>query len=219
MQPITPLSYETAAARKAQIHRSATQSAALTPLIVGFMVGEAEVAARRFVRQFRLPFHDVEDIQQQILLEILARWPAYAPGRGTPGEFLNVVIQHILSRIARRIVRGRRTVPWSLDAPIGGLDGATYRDILPASDGLGALFGQPFDAHAETERRLDLERGLGELNADDLAFCRAIADDGVARLNPKTHGARSTRYRRLDRVRLDLRAHGVRPGWDDSGAG
>jgi RNA polymerase sigma-70 factor (ECF subfamily) len=55
------------------------------------------------------------------------------------------------------------------DAPGG--DGLTIGDSIAEADGYGAWLGQPTDAFAAVERRIDLDRALGTLPAETLPLC------------------------------------------------
>jgi DNA-directed RNA polymerase specialized sigma24 family protein len=188
---------------------------------------EADRAARRLIRQFHRPYGDLDDLRQELLVDLIARLPAFDPGRGTIGAFAGVVLAHKAAQIARAIRRERRlfgTVPISLDEPVRGADGATRGDLVAEHDGLGALHGQPTDRFAEVDRRLAVERAIGALPGQDGTFCAALLDatphglaaseGGRSRL-----GARSSLYRRMRSVRMAFIATGLAPAWDASAIG
>lgn len=49
------------------------------------LLHEADIAARRLVRQLRLPRADLDDVRQDLLVDLIARLPAYDADRGTLG--------------------------------------------------------------------------------------------------------------------------------------
>jgi RNA polymerase sigma-70 factor (ECF subfamily) len=51
------------------------------------LVHEADLAARRLVRRLRLPAHEREDLRQDLLVDLIARLPAFDPARGRLGAF------------------------------------------------------------------------------------------------------------------------------------
>lgn len=174
---------------------------------------EADIAARRLVRQLRLPRADLDDVRQDLLADLIARLPAYDPGRGRLGAFAGVVLANRATRIANKVQRERRlsgAAPVSLDETVPGSDGLTRGDLIAETDGLPALWGQPVDGFADAERRLDVERGLGSLDPADGALCAALSRTTVDRLAASGHGARSTLYRRVEDIRLALMALGMR---------
>jgi RNA polymerase sigma-70 factor (ECF subfamily) len=177
------------------------------------LLHEADVAARRLIRQLRLPRVDLDDLRQDLLLDLIARLPAFDPERGSIGAFAGIVLANRATRIANRVRRERRIfgpVPVSLDETIPDSDGLTRGDLVAEGEGLAAYFGQPVDAFAAAERRLDLERGLGSLDRDDGALSAALSQTTVDRLAANGRGARSSLYRRVRDIRLALAAVGVR---------
>lgn len=177
------------------------------------LLHEADIAARRLVRQLRLSRTDLDDVRQDLLVDLIARLPAYDADRGTLGAFAGTVLINRATRIANKVKRERRmygATPISLDEVIPESDGLTRGDLIAEADGLLALFGQPADAFATAEERLDVERGLGSLEPADGALCAALSRTTVDRLAASGHGARSSLYRRVKDIRLALTAIGVR---------
>lgn len=174
---------------------------------------EADTAARRLIRQLRLPYGDLADLSQELLADLLARLPAFDSRRGTLGAFAGFVMANRATRIANKVKRERRlygAVPISLDETIPEGGGATRGDLFANDQGLPAYLGQQADAFATAERRLDVERGLGALDRDDGALCAALSRTTVDQLAASGRGARSSLYRRLTEIRFALTAFGVR---------
>ena len=150
--------------------------------------------------------------KQDLLLDLIRRIPAFDSGRGALGAFAGKVIAHRVARTARVAIRERSLfgiVPTSLDEPVPDADGLTRGDLVAEGNGYGALFGQSPDRIAEVDRRLDLARGLDVLPESDRELCVLLTDAGVDELAARGVGARSSLYRRVSRVRLDLMAAGV----------
>ena len=84
------------------------------------LLEEADAAARRLLRKLRLPRADLEDLRQELLVDLIARLPAYEPDRGTLGAFAGIVLRNQATRIAGKVARQRRLAggaPLSLEAP------------------------------------------------------------------------------------------------------
>lgn len=174
---------------------------------------EADIVARRLIRQLRLPYDDLGDLRQEFLLDLFARLPAFDPERGSIGAFAGIVMANRATRIAHKVKRDRRlfgAAPASLDETLPNSDGATRGDLIAEEDGLAAYLGQPVDAFAEVERRLDVARGLGTLDPNDGTLCAALSRTTVDRLAGGGRGARSSLYRRVKDIRLALLAVGLR---------
>lgn len=177
------------------------------------LLAEADIAARRLVPRLRLPRADLDDVRQDLLVDLIARLPAYDPDRGSIGAFAGVVLRNQTTRIAAKVNRQRRlhgAVPVSLDEPVPDSDGLTRGDLVAEEDGLTALLGQPVDAFAEIDRRLDVERALGGLGRADGRLCAELSRATADRLAASGRGARSSLYRRVKDLRLALTAMGLR---------
>ncbi|MCB1993667.1 MAG: hypothetical protein KDG49_19620 [Geminicoccaceae bacterium] len=176
------------------------------------LLHEADTFSRRLVRRLRLPRADLDDIRQDLLVDLIARIPAYDPDRGSIGAFAGVVLRNQATRIAAKVNRQRQlhgAVPVSLDEPVPESDGLTRGDLVAEENGLAALLGQPVDAFAEIERRLDVERAMGGLGRADGRLCAELSRATADRLAASGHGARSSLYRRVKDLRLALTAMGL----------
>jgi RNA polymerase sigma-70 factor (ECF subfamily) len=174
---------------------------------------EADIAARRLIRHLRLPYDDLADLRQELLLDLFARLPAFDYERGSLGAFAGIVMANRATRIVHKVKRDRRlygAVPASLDETLPDSEGATRADLIAEEDGLAAYFGQRVDAFAEVEHRLDVERGLGSLDRYDGALCAALSHMTVDQLAASGRDARSSLYRRVKDIRLALLAVGLR---------
>jgi hypothetical protein len=183
------------------------------------LLGEADLAARCLTRQLRLPRAELDDVRQDLLVDLIARLPAYDPERGSLGAFAGVVLRNQATRIAGKVNRQRQlhgAVPVSLDELVPGSDGLTRGDLVAEEDGLPALLGQPVDAFAEIERRLDVERAMGRLGLADGRLCAELSRATADRLAARGRGTRSGLYRRVKNLRLALTAMGLQSAWDVS---
>jgi len=176
------------------------------------LLSEAHRAARRLVRRVRLPRHQLEDVRQDLLLDLLERLPAFDARRGTLGAFAGKILTHKAARLAKSIWRERTrfgVVPVSLDEAASSGCGEPRGRFLPEDQGLAAHLGQPTDAFARIERRLDLERALGALNGGDLRLCVELCDATADRLAAVGRAPRSSLYRSVKRIRLELMTAGL----------
>jgi RNA polymerase sigma-70 factor (ECF subfamily) len=176
------------------------------------LLHEADIAARRLIRKLRLSKDDLADFRQELLVDVIARLPAFDPQRGSLGAFAGIVMANRAARLAHKVKRERRlygAVPTSLDETLPDSDGATRGDLFSQGGGLSAYFGQRVDAFAEVERRLDVERGLGALDPDDARLSAALSQLNIDELVDRGHAARSSLYRRVKNIRLALLAAGL----------
>lgn len=163
--------------------------------------------AGRLCRSMGRPSHEREDVEQDMLLDLLARLPAFDPARGTLAAFATVCFQHRASRLATRLRREKRERhEASLDDAVPGQEEEL---TIPEAEGYAAWCGQPTDAIAAAERRLDLDRASAGLDARDRPLCVALAAATPHELAARGCLGRSTLYRRLHEMRLRLLAAGL----------
>lgn len=170
--------------------------------------------ARRMMRIARLPAQEREDVEQDMLLDLLARLPGFDPARGTLEAFATVCFRHRGIRLAERLRRERQrhhltafdeVVSQDRD-PEGRL---TLAEVLPEADGLLAWWGQPWDAAAAVERRLDLNRAAAALDSRDHPLCAALSAASAQEAVRAGTLSRASFYRRLGEMRLRLLAAGI----------
>lgn len=174
----------------------------------------ADRVARRTRQRLGLPVQDLDDLRQELLLELIARFPTFDPTRSPLEAFAQMVASHRATRIGRAVWRERQLygrTPLSLDTPLAGDDHAVVGDLVSEEQGLGALFGQSFDVEDEALTNTSLDVGLAQLQPDDQHLCAALVGSSIDQLAASGHGARATLYRRLKDIRLTLLAHGVEP--------
>jgi DNA-directed RNA polymerase specialized sigma24 family protein len=170
----------------------------------------ADAAAAGLCRTLRLPTEDREDLRQELLVDLLARVPAYDPGRGPFAAFARVCIRHAAGRLAARIRRERaERHPVGLDDLLPGREGITLGDTIAEADGYGAWSGQCTDAIAALERRLDLERAADAIDPEDHSLCAALSEHTPHEFGEQKTMPRMRIYRRIREMRLRLLAAGI----------
>jgi hypothetical protein len=174
----------------------------------------ADRAARRTRHRLGLPEQDLDDLRQDLLLDLIARFPAYDAKRGALQAFAYIVARNQTSRIGRAVWRERQLygrMPVSIDTPLAGNDGAVIADLIPESQGFGALFDQSFNVEDKIVASASLDVGLSGLAETDRRLCAALVTATIDQLAASGHGARASLYRRLKNIRMALLAHGVEP--------
>jgi len=181
---------------------SATETAALQR--------DADRVAQRIIISCRIPRHEREDLRQDLLTDLFARLKGFDPARGDLGAYAASCFEHRAIRLTERILRGRATMaPVSLDDPQPGSDSLTIGESIAEADGYGAWLGQPTDAFAAVERRIDLDRALGTLRADTLPLCARLTEQTPHELAKASPTSRATLYRHLRELRLRLLVAGI----------
>jgi len=174
------------------------------------LLQEADVAARRLLRQLRLSCDNIADLRQDFLVDLIVRLKSFDPTRGSLGAFAGTVVARRAARLAAQLNRNRRTYALiSLDDPLPDGDGATFGDTIAECGGYPAMMGQPTDGFASADRRLDLDRALGTLRGADLALCAHLVHRTPTELSRDGLGSRASLYRRVHEIRLRLMTRGL----------
>lgn len=169
--------------------------------------------AKRLARRHALPNHELDDVRQDLLTEVIARAKAYDDARASPPTFVALVAANRAALLGRRYYRqeslfGRS--PVSLDEAVGD-DGAsvTRGDLIAEADGYAAWMGQSSDPLGDVERRLDL-RAAAQLLPDRLrGLCDALTANTASGACRSQNRSRADLYRCLREIRLRFRAAGL----------
>ena len=184
---------------------------AISSADLNVLICQTRSAAHRLHHKLMLPAVDLDDLSQDLLVDLLRRLPSYDSARGSIGAFANIVLRHKSSRIAiqhHRQLRTRGGTMLSLDLPIAGKI-EPLGDTLTEADGLAAWHGQHRYAAEDAEIRHDLARALGSLPDNVRSFCAELCTFTIAELAGRGAVSRSTLYRRIEQIRLDLAMRGV----------
>ena len=164
--------------------------------------------SRRTLRLARLPGHDREDVEQDMVLDLLARLGTFDPERGSLEAFATVCFRHRGYRLAQQAQRDRQRLHLTgFDEVVadgsgaGGDETLTLAEIIPEAAGLGAWWGQPTDAVAALERRLDLDRAASVIEPRDRPLCAALSTAAPSAAIAAAGTSRATAYRRISAMR------------------
>ena len=177
------------------------------------LLSEIDHQAKRLARRHALPNHELDDVRQDLLTEVIARAKAYDDARASPPTFVALVAANRAALLGRRYYRqeclfGRS--PVSLDEAVGD-DGAsvTRGDLIAEADGYAAWMGRSPDPLRDVERRLDL-RAAAQLLPDRLrGLCDALTANTASGACRSQNRSRADLYRRLREIRLRFRAAGL----------
>jgi DNA-directed RNA polymerase specialized sigma24 family protein len=191
-------------------HTVAVDSPTLSRTVVDLLHREVNIAAGRLVRNLQLPVHHREDLRQELLLDLIARFKRFDPARGTLNAFASVIIRHRAGRLGKRISRER-----AIFAPMFLTDSlaedptvAVALDSVAEAQGYTSGFAHHHERFATIDCRLDLARALGKLRPGDLSLCLKLAEQTPAELSRSEKFSRATLYRRLRNIRQQLLAEG-----------
>ena len=168
------------------------------------LVRRAEHEGRRLQRKLGLPSHMAEDVQQDLLVDLLARLPKYDPARGNFESFTTIVLRHQSTRLARRHCEAF-TAQGGATLPLSSLDeGSEPIDWISSHA----------TQQAALHERLCLGKATRSLRPCDRLLCLVLSHGSVASLARTGFASRSSIYRRIHRLRPQLILSGFGPGWD-----
>lgn len=178
----------------------------MRPITLATLQREAQNGSRRLARRLNLCRDAEADICQDILVDLLARLKHFDPARGTLGAFAGRIVANQACCIAKRILRERQVMPYSLDQDEGC---PVQRDQIPEDQSISALFGQVSDARRAVELNFDVARCGTRLTEAEAALCGWLAEHPVTELVRMGLGSRSGIYRRITELRAIFTASGL----------
>ena len=181
----------------------------ISPSDLQILQHESELAARHLIRRLRLPYSELADLRQDLLLDLIARLPGFDPKRGSLGAFVGTVAKHKSAGIARRIHHEHQLFgaePISIDDP----DRCGLRETVPDDAGLGSLLGGVCDAHSSMDLARDVIRSVSVLPAALRDLCALLQSEIPTAACRKSGLSRATFYRRLREIRLSFLVSGLR---------
>lgn len=167
------------------------------------LLAEAAVQARRLARIMRLGADHVADLEQEILLDLIKRLPAYDSKRGRPSTFVSLVAANKARRLLMRHhverLRWGESVLSLDELDADALDARTCREDF-GWDGI-----DPVDAF---ELRHDVAAVFDALPADLRDLCTSLASCSVSQIARVFGCSRAAVYRDIARLRTAFVAAG-----------
>ena len=167
----------------------------------------AERKANAFVRRCGFAIDEREDVESQLVLTVIARWPKFDSEMACIRTFASRVMDNELVSILRYRLAGRRR-----HIVCGGF----FRDKDGADFGDGCLAGLSITPRTLAEQQhfwLDVERALEPLPKVLLETAHALRWYTPSELGRKLGRSRTIVYERMRRLREALLAAGIGPDY------
>jgi len=172
--------------------------------VESYAVTKIRYQARQLARS--RPFHpsDIEDLEQELMLDLFRRLPAFDPTRASRNTFTDRLIENraaSLIKAARARKRGPDIKHESLQAVVSDETGGRLElgDTIPAENGLWAAGDRGWDEAIEL--RHDLARAIRRLPPRLASLCARLATDTVTEVSRDTGMSRPSVYDAIARVR------------------
>ncbi len=182
--------------------------------IEAYAVTKIRFQARQLARTRALPASDVEDIEQNLMLDLLGRMPAFDPSKSSKNTFIARVVENhaaTLVKAARAEKRGAQIIHESLHSVIhdGVGEPIELGDTIPTESGLWHATGRDWDEVADL--RHDLAHAMGDLPSNLVTLCRRLAVGTVTEVSRATGKSRPSIYDGIAKIRASLK----KTGFDD----
>ncbi len=165
----------------------------------------AERKANAFIRRCRFAMDEREDVQSQLLLSFLSRWPKFDGERACVRTFASRVMDHEIASILRyRFARRRQHI----------LCEASLRDDADSgNDCLSGLSTTPRTLAEQQHLWMDVERALVPLPEVLLETAYELCWYTPTELSRVRGRSRTIIYERIRRIREALLAAGIGPDY------
>lgn len=151
--------------------------------------------ASHLVGHFGLTKSDREDIEQELMLDLLQRWPNFDPQRARPCTFISKVVENAIIAIINR----RRAV---------GRDYRRTRNAVPKRVLEEELASRSGGRNHEINLRLDFETVLDRLLPEHRELCERLKTQSILAASREMHVPESTLRGWLKKVREVFEAAG-----------
>ncbi|MBN8643969.1 MAG: sigma-70 family RNA polymerase sigma factor [Planctomycetes bacterium] len=156
---------------------------AIDPSTLTFAKTLVRIKAKQLLRVIRdAATGSQQDLEQDLLLEVVVRWPGFDPNRGSAEAFVESVVRAKLCKMLRDAKRAKR-VP----GPTVSADGS---DAIDPADDLRVLC-----------IRLDVETVIGTLDAVKRSVCDQLLRESVTEAARQLRTPRSTLEYAVNSVR------------------
>jgi len=184
--------------------------------IAAYAVTKIRFQARQLARTRALPASTIEDIEQNLMLDLLGRMPAFDPSKSSRYTFIARVVENhaaTLVKAARAEKRGAAIMHESLHSVIhdGVGEPVELGDTIPSGNGLWNATGRDWDEVIDL--RHDLARAMGGLPSNLVTLCGQLAVGTITEVSRATGMSRPSIYDGIAKIRAALK----KTGFDEYG--
>lgn len=179
-----------------------------------YVVGLVRYKVRRLIGRAGFVEADVEDLEQQLVIDALARLARFDPSRAKRETFASRVVDHHIATLieSRKAgVRDYRMEAGSLDERRVDENG-DVGELPPVLTSPAQSRGTVDSAQRDQDAAAlvaDVRRHLAQLPPDDRELCECLMTSRVAEVSRETGVPRGTLYGRLDAVRKQFEKAGL----------
>jgi RNA polymerase sigma-70 factor (ECF subfamily) len=162
--------------------------------------------ARQLLGKAGFTWSDVEDLEQEMILELIQRFPKFDPAKAAHSTFAARIVEHKISKLfrhRRREMRDYRRESCSLDDTIEDAEGETiWRACTINQDEAAIRLGRRTRTREEeTQLRIDISLVLAKLPDDLREIAGQLLTKSVAEVARDLGIPRTTLYESVKRLR------------------
>jgi RNA polymerase sigma-70 factor (ECF subfamily) len=170
--------------------------------------------ARRLVGVAGFVNGDIPDIEQELVLDVLARLERHDPRRSKRETFISNIVDHCIATLieARKAgIRDYRQEAGSIDERVGDEDGKVGESASVVSN---PAYTRKALAFAQRDQELqsllvDVKKLLAGLPPEERALCERLKTERVAEISRETGVPRGTVYGQIERIRKRFEKAGL----------
>jgi RNA polymerase sigma-70 factor, ECF subfamily len=179
--------------------------------VEAYAVTKIRFQARQLARTRVLAASDVEDIEQNLMLDLLKRMPAFDPSKSSKNTFIARVVENHAATLIKAALaekRGAAITHESLHSVIhdGVGEPIELGDTIPTERGLWNTTERDWDEVIDL--RHDLIHAMGGLPPDLVTLCRRLSVGTVTEVSRATGMSRSSIYDGIAKIRAVLKETG-----------
>ena len=158
---------------------------------------------------------DHEDIEQELVLDFILRWPDFDPARGSRISFIQMVVKRRCANLIEEIEalkRGQGERPVSLNTLLYADDEDDAMELLDTIANEEGLWGDAYLGwnQLSADLRLDLERAIATLPPEMALICEKLKTLRVAEVARELGIPRTTVNRAIERLRKTMGDEGLK---------
>lgn len=175
--------------------------------------------ARQVVGKAGLTDADRPDVEQELWLDLLRRWPKFQRDRACTSTFVSRVVSHKVAMILRSRTTAKRASchnGYSLDIPCRDEDGETVTKAMLLDEHIHRRrTGQhPCTISDMLALKVDTAAVLSSLDAAEFWLCEELMQQSVSAVARAGNLSRTTVYKLVYELRTRFARHGMRNYFD-----
>lgn len=168
------------------------------------------IAARGLVGRYGIREQDLEDVQQDIIVNLLPRLPAFNRAKGTWTTHVKNAVEKATASVIRHRCAQRRIPPKKLQEPVESADPAFPKQQHEQESEYGKMVALPVDlldhradgSQHEADQRMDLETAIQHLTPVQQQVCAALKRLSIGETAMELGLERWQVYQAIEQIRV-----------------